>query len=266
MKPLLILCLLILPVQAQKKQSPTQPAVAQPPGQIQPLPRSIEGQPQLKGTAKEPLDSASKIQESLKKRRAQITEAREKARAKARAKRKDEQPKRPEIVLPASSSSRKELSGSWLLQDESMRETLEGHFQEAAGKGATFKLGEIKGNYVASVNSDLSRITVMWEDWKMHSTTTRGENAVTLSVSVKGTQDYEIRQITDGKRPENRTIRMKLIEDKTSSESFFEGAKIRSKVKLPLLPSGYWSLHDGILYLQGSDQKTAWQFTPRAAE
>ena len=134
------------------------------------------------------------------------------------------------------------------------------------GKDASFKLRKITGKYTVSVSPDLTKLTAAWEEWKMDSTTTRGERSVTLCVSVDGTQEYEIIQIVDGKNPKMRKIEIKLIEDKTTSQSFFEGTKMRTKVDLPTLISGHWALHEQTFYLQGSGQETAWKFIPHPAK
>ena len=275
MKRLLILCpLLALPAHADgQKSSPAQDTPT-PAAQTQPLPRSKDGQG--KGVGKNPLDldPVDRIQKSLEARRKQVAEARKKARERARerardrarAQREAQLPEEPALVLPDRSSAKKDLPGSWVLQSGSLKAALVRQFQETVGKGATFKVGEITGNYTISISPSLTRIVAVWKEWKMDSTTIRGERSVSLSVSVDGTQEYEILQISDGKNPKMRTIEIKLLEDKTTSESFFEGNKMRTKVGLPTLSSGNWSLHEGTFYLQGSGQETAWKFTPHSAE
>ena len=266
MKQLLILCLLSLPAQAHGQEtSPPQlpPATTD---QTQPLPQSKDDQKQSSGAKKPGFDPIDKIEKSLEARRKQIAEARKKARNRARAQREAQQPEEPALILPSNSSPKKDLSGNWILQGESLKETLVRQFQKTVGKDASFKLGKITGKYTVSVSPDLTKLTAAWEEWKMDSTTTRGERSVTLSVSVDGTQEYEILQIVDGKNPKMRKIEIKLIEDKTASKSFFEGIKMRTKVDLPALSSGHWSLHEETFYLQGSGQETAWKFIPHPAE
>ena len=267
MKRLLILCLLLaLPAHADGQKPSPAPDTPTPAAQTQPLPRSKDGQG--KGVGKKPLDldPVDRIQKSLEARRKQVAEARKKARDRARAQREAQLPEEPALVLPARSSAKKDLAGSWVLQSGSLKAALVRQFQETVGKGATFKVGEITGNYTISISPSLTRIVAVWKEWKMDSTTIRGERSVSLSVSVDGTQEYEILQISDGKNPKMRTIEIKLLEDKTTSESFFEGNKMRTKVGLPTLSSGNWSLHEGAFHLQGSGQETAWKFTPHSAE
>ena len=90
--------------------------------------------------------------------------------------------------------------------------------------------------------------------------------AVNLEVTVKGTQEYKIVQLTSGKKPESRKLLVELVKDDTTSESFFQGSRMRSRVDLPKLRSGHWAIHEGLLYLQGSLQKEAWKFDRKSAE
>ena len=124
----------------------------------------------------------------------------------------------------------------------------------------------MSGDYLAEINPKDARITVKWNEWKMESTTTRGDLAVTLTVTVSGTQEYEIVQLTSGQKPESRKLLVKLVKDDTTSESFFQGSKMRTNPGLPELRSGHWAIHEGLLYLQGSLQKEAWKFGRKAAE
>jgi hypothetical protein len=265
MKLLLILCLLSLPARAQRQDLPEQ-APPEPANETQPLPRSKGDQKKSGEKTKSAYNPTGKIEQSLEGRRARIAEARKKARDRARARLEDKKPEGPAFVIPFNSSSKKELSGDWVLKGESLEKALMGQFQKTVGKGATFKLRKIQGNYIVSMSSDLTRLAVVWEKWKMDSTSTRGESSVTLSVSVEGLQEYEILQITDGKSPKTRKFVINLLEDKTNSASFFQGTKMRTKVALPSLSSGHWSLQDGIFHLQGSDKETAWEFSPHPAE
>lgn len=265
MKQLVILCLLSLPAQAQRQELPEQAPTA-PENQTQPLPRSKDDQKKSAKKTKPTYDPTGKFEQRLEQNRARIVEARKKARERARARQEDKKPEGPALVVPSHSSPKRELSGKWALKEESLKEALIWHFQKTVGEGATFKLGKVKGNYIISISPDLTRLSVVWEKWKMDSITTRGESSVTLSVSVEGSQEYEILQITDGNSPKARQFVIKLLEDKTTSASFFQGTKMRTKVDLPSLSTGHWSLHEGIFHLQGSDWKTAWKFSPHPAE
>ncbi len=259
MKLLLILgASLTLPVAAQTDGEPGEKP-AKPATSTQPLPRAKEEAPEKAATA---FDPASKLGDSLARRRARIAEARKKARARANMKK----PEAAKLVLPAESAPVEKLPGLWVLQSESLGQSLTEQFQKAAGKGATFKVGKLSGDYLAEINSKENRITVRWNEWKMESVTTRGDLAVTLSVTVKGSQDYEILQLTSGTKPESRKLLVKLVKDNTTSESFFQGSKMRTKVDLPELRSGHWAIHEGLLYLQCSLQKEAWKFDRKAAE
>lgn len=260
MKLLLILgASLTLSVAAQTDgQSKKTPATPSP--STQPLPRAKEEAPEKKGGPA--FDPTSKLGDSYARRRARITEARKKARSKASKKK----PEAAKLVLPAESASEAALPGTWVLQSESLGKSLTEQFQKAAGKGATFKLGKMSGDYLAEINPKDARITVKWNEWKMESTTTRGDLAVTLTVTVSGTQEYEIVQLTSGQKPESRKLLVKLVKDDTTSESFFQGSKMRTNPGLPELRSGHWAIHEGLLYLQGSLQKEAWKFGRKAAE
>ena len=265
MKQLVILCLLSLPAQAQRQELPEQAPTA-PENQTQPLPRSKDDQKKSAKKTKPTYDPTGKFEQRLEQNRARIVEARKKARERARARQEDKKPEGPALVVPSHSSPKRELSGKWALKEESLKEALIWHFQKTVGEGATFKLGKVKGNYIISISPDLTRLSVVWEKWKMDSITTRGESSVTLSVSVEGSQEYEILQIIDGNSPKARQFVIKLLEDKTTSASFFQGTKMRTKVDLPSLSTSHWSLHEGIFHLQGSDWKTAWKFSPHPAE
>ncbi|NRB27932.1 MAG: hypothetical protein HRU37_09675 [Roseibacillus sp.] len=257
MKLLLMLgASLTLSVAAQT-DGESSPPPATPSTNTQPLPRA-------KAVVPEKGAPASRLGDSFVKRRAHIAEARKKARARARASKK--KPEAAKLVLPAESASDATLPGTWVLQNESLGKSLTEQFQEAAGKGATFKLGKLDGHYLAEINPEDSKITVKWNEWKMESVTTRGDIAVTLTVTVKGTQEYEIVQLTSGTKPEGRKLLVKLVKDDTTSESFFQGSKMRTKVDLPKLRSGHWALHEGLLYLQGSLQKEAWKFDRKSPE
>ena len=266
MKRLLIPCLLALPAHVHGQETSPAQNTPVPAAQTQPLPRSKDGQEKGAGKKHLDFDPVDKIQQSLEARRKRIAGARKNARDRARARREAQQPEEPALVLPAHSSGKKDLPGRWVFQSDSLKTALVRQFQETVGKDATFKVGKITGNYTISINSDLTRIAAEWKEWKMDSTTIRGERSVSLSVSIDGIQEYEIIQIIDGKNPKMRKIEIKLLEDKTISESFFEGNKMRTKVELPTLSSGNWSLHEGTFHLQGSGQETAWKFTPHSAE
>lgn len=240
---------------AAQTDGESSPPTTTPSTKTQPLPRAKAGVPE-KGAP------ANRLGDSFAKRRAHIAEARKKARASASKKK----PEAAKLVLPAESASDATLPGTWVLQNESLGKSLTEQFQEAAGKGATFKLGKLDGHYLAEINPEDSTITVKWNEWKMESVTTRGDIAVTLTVTVKGTQEYEIVQLTSGTKPEGRKLLVKLVKDDTTSESFFQGSKMRSKVDLPKLRSGHWALHEGLLYLQGSLQKEAWKFDRKSPE
>ena len=259
MKPLL-LCLIALPAEAQNEPSSPGPSQVEPPSENRPLPRLKDSKLSPDAPSQGPFDPTGRIQGTPHDRRAQISEARRKYRERGRAQRETPKVENPEINLPTVSSSKKEMSGSWVLKEESFKESLNRQFQEAVGKGATFKIGNVSGNYRVTIAPELTHLTVDWQQWKMTSTSSRGDDKVTLSVSVRGQQEYEILQITEGKKVEQRRILMKLIEDKSVCESFFEGAKIPTKVKLPTIGNSYWSIHDGTLHIQGIAKETAWQF------
>ena len=156
MKQLLILCLLSLPAQAHGQEtSPIQlpPATTDP---TQPLPRSKDDQKKSGGAKKPSFNPIDKIEKSLEARRKQIAEARKKARDRARAQREAQQPEEPALILPSNSSPKKDLSGNWISQDESLKETLVRQFQKTVGKDASFKLRKITGKYTVSVSPDLT--------------------------------------------------------------------------------------------------------------
>ena len=254
---------LTLSIAAQTEGEPTKPVPASPSSKTQPLPQTKTENPEKPAPS---FGLNGKLEDHLTKRRARAAEARKKAREKAQALRDAQKQQVPELVLPAGSAPKEKLAGTWILQDESLGRSLTAQFQKAAGKGATFKLSKMSGDYMVEINPELNRITVLWKDWKMESVTTRGDLAVTLTVAVKGTQDYEIVELADSKKRETRKIQMKLIKDETTSESFFQGSRMRTKVDLPGLESGHWSIHDGLLYLQGSQQEEAWKFDRKAEE
>ena len=259
MKLLLILgASLTLSVAAQT-DGESRKKTATPSTDTQPLPRAKDGAPGKRGPT---IDPASRLRDSHERRRARIAEARNRARARAREKK----PEAAKLVLPAESASDAELPGRWVLQSESLGKSLTEQFQKTVAKGATFKLEKLSGDYIAGIHPKDNRITVTWNEWKMESTTTRGDLKVTLTVTVKGTQHYEIVQLTNGTNPEGRKLLVKLVKDDTTSESFFQGTKMRTRVELPELQSGHWAIHEGLLYLQGSLQKEPWKFDRKANE
>ena len=140
--------------QTDGESSPTTTTTT-PSTKTQPLPRAKAGVPE-KGTP------ANRLGDSFAKRRAHIAEARKKARASASKKK----PEAAKLVLPAESASDATLPGTWVLQSESLGKSLTEQFQEAAGKGATFKLGKLDGHYLAEINPEDSKITVKWNEWK----------------------------------------------------------------------------------------------------
>ncbi len=256
---------LTLSVEAQTDDQSGKPAPATQSDNTRPLPRAKE---EIPGKTAPALDRTSKIEASLAKRRARIAEARKKARARSLAKRNEKKPPAAKLVIPAESAPGEKLPGTWILQSESLGKSLTEQFQKAAGEGATFKLGKLSGDYIAEIDPEASKITIHWKEWKMESVTRRAGLglAVSLEVTVKGTQEYKIVQLTSGKKPESRKLLVKLVKDDTTSESFFQGSKMRTKVDLPKLRSGHWALHEGLLYLQGSLQKEAWMFDRKSAE
>ena len=254
---------LTLSVTAAEEGESPKPVPVTPDSKTQPLPRTKTENPEKPAR---PPGLNGKLEDHLTERRARVAEARKKARERAKASRDALKPRVPELVLPKGSAPKEKLTGSWTLQGESLGRSLTTQFQKAAGKGATFKLSKMTGDYMAEINPELNRITVLWKDWKMESVTSRGDLAVTLTVAVEGSQEYEIVELIDSEKRETRKIRVRLIKDETTSESFFQGARMRTKVDLPGLTSGHWAISEGILYLQGSQQEEAWKFDQKAKE
>lgn len=248
---------LLLPLAAQTEPG-SKPGITSEPTlpRTDPIPRGTSGP----GQATRASRKAEQFQaERLSAREARLAEARRKARAKAEAI-KNGTLNVAEVVVPAESASAEKLPGSWVLQSESLGRSLTEQFQKSAGKGMSFKLGKLSGEYLAEIDSDKSEITIHWRDWKMESVAKRDDLKVTLAVSVIGKQHYKIVKLTDGANPASRKMLLELTKDETNSQTFFEGRKIRSRVDLPSLPGGHWAISEGVLHLQGIRQKVPWKF------
>ncbi|MBL48467.1 MAG: hypothetical protein CMP28_05895 [Roseibacillus sp.] len=249
---------LCLPLAAQTKQG--EDPGEQAPRPSSPLTKEIPREKTNPEKASRALERAQRLQaEKLSAREARLAEARRKARAKAEAIKKGTLDV-AKLVVPSESAPDKELPGTWILESESLGRSLTEQFQKAAGRGMAFTLDKLTGDYLAEINSDKSKIIVHWKDWKMESVAKRDDFKVALAVSVTGKQEYTIVKLTSGKAPESRKILLELSKDETKSQSFFQGARIRSKVDLPALASGHWSINEGILHLQGIKQKVPWKF------
>lgn len=225
-----------------------------------PIPRKVK-------TKAEALSQADDL---AAKRKARIDEAtaraKQKAKEEAAAKKEASKPKPQKLALPVESAPREELSGKWLLQTSSLGKSITEQMQKSAGKQAKFELGKISGDYLAEVNLKENKITVHWNDWKMESVATREDGEIKMSVKVSGHQVYNIVNLTHGEKPQDRKIELKILNDYTTPETLFQGIKIKSRVRLPTLHSGHWSLHEGQLHLQGTFQKEPWKFAPKTGE
>ena len=250
---------LTLPLAAQDKTAgdpgkKTPPAV---PSTTKAIPRST---PDPEKTARDFKRAEQYRAERLTARKARQAEALRAAREKAEAI-KNGTLGVAKVVVPAESSSDDKLPGTWILQSESLGRSLTEQFQKAAGRGMNFTLGKLSGDYLAEINPDKSKITIHWKERKMESVAKRDEFKATLAVSVTGKQEYKVVKLTSGENPGSRKILLELTQDDTKSQSFFQGTKIRSKVDLPGLTSGHWSISEGVLHLQGTKQEVPWQFT-----
>jgi hypothetical protein len=142
--------------------------------------------------------------------------------------------------------------------------------QKATGKNTTFHLGTLSGDYLATVNLKESKLTVEWRKWQMEGmakrTPKKEENAeqqpareFKMTVTVTGNQEFNIKMVTDGEKPEARKLELEMLSDKTTSKTTFSGIQTKSRVKLPELQGGQWSLHEGTLYLLGNGSDP-WKF------
>lgn len=171
----------------------------------------------------------------------------------------------PKPALPETSEAKGKLNGGWLLQGSSLGKSLATSLQKSAGTEIKFNLGELTGDYVATVDLKEKKIVIEWHKWKMESTA-RSERAgeFKMTVKVSGRQEYQIKSITDGKTPDARKLDLQLMNDFTTSKTTFRGIEIKSKVQLPELQSGHWSIHEGHLYLEAKGEP--WKFDRKEAE
>ncbi len=176
----------------------------------------------------------------------------------------------PKSSLPEESESKDQLAGRWLLQSSSLGSSISQSMQKATGKNTTFHLGTLSGDYLATVNLKESKLTVEWRKWQMEGvakrTPKKKEDAeqqpareFKMTVTVTGRQEFNITMVTDGEKPEARNLELEMLSDKTTSKTTFSGIQIKSRVKLPELQGGQWSLHEGTLYLLGNGSDP-WKF------
>ena len=66
----------------------------------------------------------------------------------------------PKPALPETSEAKGKLNGGWLLQSSSLGKSLATSLQKSAGTDTKFKLGELTGDYVATVDLKEKKIVV----------------------------------------------------------------------------------------------------------
>lgn len=169
-------------------------------------------------------------------------------------------PKDPRPEESTHSEPKEKLNGQWILDNTSFAQAIIAGLKQSAGNSGTkFTLDTIKGDYVATINTETSKILVDWYNWEMHGTAeTKRSGTFKVVVNINGQQQYAIRSIDESDKPSARTMAVALLKDGARAKVSFRGMETATKMEIPSLSSGSWTVHDDVFTLASEGQ--TWKF------
>lgn len=155
------------------------------------------------------------------------------------------------------------LNGQWILDNTSFAKAIISGLQASAGSsGTTFSLQDIKGVYLATINTETDKILVDWYNWEMHGIAkTKRSGTFPVVVNINGQQQYKVHGIEESDKPSQRTMKVVLLKDGSRAKVSFKGMVTQTKMDIPILSSGSWTVVDDKLTLKSEGH--TWTFTSK---
>jgi hypothetical protein len=166
----------------------------------------------------------------------------------------------PEPEVPTVSEGKAKLTGTWILDNTSFAKAIITSLGKSGPSGTNFEFTGIKGDYVATINTETMKVLVDWHQWEMLGvahTTRAGDFPVV--VNLNGQQQYTIASIGEGETPGDRKMVISLTKDAARAKVSFKGIVTQTKMDIPQLGSGQWTVLENKFYLQSEGQ--VWNFT-----
>lgn len=172
-------------------------------------------------------------------------------------------PKNPVGEESTHSEPKEKLNGEWILDNTSFAQAIIAGLKASAGNsGTSFSLDDIKGDYMATINTETGKVLVDWKNWEMHGTAkTQRAGTFPVVVNLNGQQEYRIASINESDKPSKRTMNIVLVKDGARAKVSFRGMVTKTKMDLPTLGTGSWAVHDDVFTL--ASEGHTWKFTRR---